>query len=109
MIDARIRGGDVSADSGAGIEMIDGADARFQRALICMTVPKGSLIYDRELGVSPAASREAAKVELTFNEALAKYENTAVSVTGVTDEAAETVVVIDGESRETEVRSYGNL
>lgn len=109
MIDARIKNGDVSTGSGAGFDEIEGADVLFQRALICMTVPKGSFIYDRELGASPLFPGDAAKSELTFSEALAKYENTSVAVTGITDEAAEVTITIGGESRETEVRSYGSI
>ena len=37
------------------------------------------------------------------------FENTSVRVTGITGSAAEVLVTIDGESREMEVQSYGDV
>ena len=109
MIDAKIIDGDVATDCGARFCEISGTDALFQRAIVCMTVPRGSFIYDRELGAGMCAQNSAAKRELSFDEALAKYENTSVRVTGITGSAAEVLVTIDGESREMEVQSYGDV
>ena len=53
--------------------------ALFQRALLCLTVPKGSFLYDRELGVRSGGA-DLQRTELLFAEALAKYPSAQVSV-----------------------------
>ena len=109
MIDAKISHGDLAAAPSGGWETISGADAEFQRALLCMTVQKGSFIYDRELGRAAAQLPSAAKAELIFAEALAKYDNVRLCVNSVSENVASVTVAIDGESRTQEVRSYGNV
>lgn len=109
MVDASIKNGDVAVDSAGRIEMIGEPDAGFQRAVICMTVPKGSFIYDRELGAEDVDGATDAKAELLLNEALAKYENTSVSLIEQKDRGITVRITIDGESRIEEVRHYGNL
>ena len=109
MIDALIRNGDVATDGTGSIVRAEGADALFQRALLCLTVPKGSFVYNRELGALPGGEGNAGKRELILGEALAAYPNTAVRVTGMTDDATAVTITIDGESRETEVRHYGSI
>ena len=108
MIDALIRNGDVATDGTGSIVRAEGADALFQRALLCLTVPKGSFLYDRELGVRSGGA-DLQRTELLFAEALAKYPSTQVSVQGMTDEGVSVRVNISGEGRTEEVRHYGNV
>lgn len=108
MTDVKITNGDVDVDSAGSPLRISGADARFQRALICLTVPKGSFIYDRELGTRQL-NGSAARRELVFNEALARFPGERVSVTGTTETGVTVRIFIGGESRVAEVRNYGNL
>lgn len=109
MIDIKIQNGDVVTDGTGRFSVISGKDAMFQRAVLCMTVPKGSFVYNRELGALPGGEGNAGKRELILGEALAAYPNTAVRVTGMTDDATAVTITIDGESRETEVRHYGSI
>ena len=67
MIDALIRNGDVATDGTGSIVRAEGADALFQRALLCLTVPKGSFLYDRELGVRSGGA-DLQRTELLFAE-----------------------------------------
>ena len=109
MTDAKITGGDLTPSSAGGWETVSGADAAYQRALLCLTVPQGSFIYDRELGRAATPCADAARAELLFSEALAKYDGVSVHVTGITDGVAQTEITIDGESRTEEVHCDGNL
>ncbi len=108
MIDVKISNGDVAVDSTGSPVSISGADAKFQRALICLTVPKGSFVYDRELGTR-RFSGSTARRELLFNEALARYPGERVKVTGTTETGVTVRIYIGGESRVAEVRNYGNI
>ena len=109
MVDARITEGDVAVTATGDAVTVSGADALFQRALLSMTVPKGSFIYDRELGSPVCDAADPDKRALVLGEALASYENTVVCVTEMTGDTTTVRVTIDGESRETEVRRYGDV
>ena len=105
MIDAKIKNGDLGGQTApAELPISGGSDALFQRALICMTVPKGSFVYDRELGALNSVSLPDAKTELLLNEALAKYEDAAVSLIERDDSGIRVCITIGGESRTEEVR-----
>ena len=86
-------------------------DARFLRALVAMNVRRGRFIYRRSLGFrsNDVDQRDMEQsVTLLLNEALAPYENTAVLVTELGD-AVKVEVTVDDETREGEVRFYGQL
>ena len=51
MVDVKWRNGETVTDDTGNVVRIGGRDALFQRTLLRLTVPKGSFIYDRELGV----------------------------------------------------------
>lgn len=111
MTDAKILNGDVSLDSGGRIIMLDDLDAKFQRAVICATVKKGSFIYDRALGCDYSGAHGEytdRKIELSLNESLARFENTSAMVLGVSDKLR-IKITVDGESRTEEVRLIGNV
>ena len=108
MIDALIRNGDVATDGTGSIVRAEGADALFQRALLCLTVPKGSFLYDRELGVRGGGA-DLQRTGLGCAGALAKEPCARVSVQGMTDEGVSVRVNIGGEGRTEEVRHYGDV
>lgn len=104
MIDVKIKDGDTALDVSGRVVMLEGKDARFQRALISLSVPRGSFIYDRNLGTAGCGDNDAKK-ELVFNEALAAFGDAAV--TGVDGSRVE--IEIDGEKMSGEVRFYGEI
>ncbi len=113
MTDIKIKNGDDALDSSGQHEMISGTDALFQRVQICIGARLGGFIYDRTLGSyvreivgDDALAKERA--ELVINEALAEFENTNASVSEYGDVVKLTVTIGD-ESRDMEVRLYGNL
>ena len=58
MVDAMIKNGCLVAAPTGDLAQVDGADALFQRSVIAMTVPKGSFIYNRELGAGEYPENE---------------------------------------------------
>lgn len=112
MTDIKIIDGDVYLDSGGRPERLGDTDAKFQRAVICATVRKGSFIYDRALGCDydTGAQGELLKreAELGINEALARFENTSAKALSVGENIL-LRITIDGESRTEEVRLIGNV
>lgn len=103
MIDAKIQNGDVAADPGGSPVMLSGTDAAFQRAVICMTAPKGSFVYDRELGTLPCVPDDSERLALVFSEALAGFEDTVVESVRLEESAAFVTLTAEGETREVEV------
>ena len=108
MVDAMIKNGCLVAAPTGDLAQVDGADALFQRSVIARTVPKGSFIYNRELGAGEYPENEE-KLSLVLREATAFDENAAVSVTRIGENSVTAVVTINGESRETEVRQFGSI
>ena len=106
MIDVKLQNGELSLDSAGRFLELSDRDARFQRALIALTAKKGAFIYNRALGADYDALAGAAdirrKTEQIYNEALADYDDTSVTVTA----AGEHTLVgirVDGEARSEEV------
>ena len=113
MTDAKIKNGDTVVDSNGNYEMISDRDALFQRVKICIGARLGGFIYDRKLGseirgIAPDSELAKERAELIINEALAQFENTKAVVTEY-GEVIRLIITIDGESRDTEVRLYGNI
>ncbi|MBQ1838462.1 MAG: hypothetical protein II127_02470 [Ruminococcus sp.] len=108
MIDIKWQNGDLAVDDAGNAVPIGDTDARFQRALMRMTVPKGSFIYDRALGVRSGGT-DSRRRELLLAEALADCPDTRVRVTGMTENGTTVEIIIGGESRTEEVRAYGNV
>lgn len=111
MTDAKLKNGDIVLDSAGRFEMLDDLDARFQRAMICITAEKGRFIYDRELGVADFEAGVAEfkdKTEQEINEALARLKNTSAKVVEAGKKLVVTITV-DGESRTEEVHTYGQV
>ena len=112
MTDIKLLNGDVALDSARRMIRLSGRDAEFQRAVICASVGMGSFIYDRALGCRYSYDADdefsARKVELSINEALARFSNASASVIDI-DEAVTLRITIDSESRTEEVRLIGNV
>lgn len=110
MIDAKMKNGDLVVDTGGNVVATHGVDAAFQRAVISMTVPKGSFIYDRELGTPQDFSENIDKMELSCMEGLAKFDYSDFYLVNAGDSGNVTFnMTIDSESREEEVLHYGNI
>lgn len=108
MVDVKLLGGDLALDSSGNTVYVRGADERFQRALVCLTVPRGSFIYDRELGTGSLAL-DNKRTEVLLEEALTRCPGARARVTNRSTGAVTVQVTIDGESRTQEVQWYGNV
>ena len=112
MTDVKIQNGDVALDSARRMIRLSGRDAEFQRAVISATVGRGSFIYDRALGCRYGYDQNdefsARKVELSINEAFARFKNTSANVLDI-NENITLRITIGSESRTEEVRLIGNV
>ena len=112
MTDARLVNGDLALDASGNVQTVSGADALFQRAAVRLGSRLGSFVYDRTLGSRhdyfAADPMAAQRLELLLNEGLTGLDNTFVTVTDV-GESIEVTININGESRQTEVRLYGDV
>ena len=109
MLDAKIFNGDVAVDSGGNALRLCGADAVFQRAVITLTVPRGSFVYDRALGTPLFDSEQTEKQELCCLEGLAKYDYKHFYIAENDGSRMVFGVTVNDESREEEVRRYGSV
>jgi len=108
MVDVKIKNGDVVTDSTGCPVYVEGLDALFQRAVLRMTPPRGSFIYNRELGAE-RCGEDCARTELLLAEALAGYADTQVRVLQIDGGVISAELTIGGESRVEEVRRYGDV
>lgn len=113
MIDCRIENGDIAVDSTGRFVRITEKEALFQRVMICISARLGEFVYDRGLGSRREAIKNgdtdsAQRLELVLNEALARFENTYVSVIEF-GEKIKVKICIDGECRIEEVYMFGNI
>ena len=109
MTDVLLENGCPVRDSKGNYVRLGDPDARFQRAVIAMTVRRGTFIYNRSLGArrNDVDARDLEQsVTLLLNEALAPYEHTSAEVFDLGD-AIGVDVTVDDETREGEVRTYG--
>lgn len=109
MRDTMIKNGDIVIGSSGSTVLLEGLDAKFQRAVICISAKLGGFVYDRELGstvILQSKTLSAKQLELLANESLAEMENTFASV----KETGDVIVIdltIDGITREVQIN--GNL
>lgn len=109
MRDTMIKNGDIVIGSSGSTVLLEGLDAKFQQAVICISAKLGGFVYDRELGSTVALQSKtlsAKQLELLANESLAEIENTFASV----KETGDVIVIdltIDGITREVQIN--GNL
>lgn len=113
MIDCRIENGDVAVDSTGRFVRIAEKEALFQRVMICISAKLGEFVYDRGLGsrreeIEKVGMNDSQRLELVLNEAVARFENTYVSVIEF-GEKIKVSICIDGECRTEEVYMFGNI
>lgn len=86
MRDTMIKNGDIVIGSSGSTVLLEGIDAKFQQAVICISAKFGGFIYDRTLGskiLLQGKTLSAKQIELLANESLAKMKNTYASVKSV--------------------------
>lgn len=108
MVDVKLQNGDIALDGTGNAIIIGDGDARFQRALVRMTAARGCFIYDRELGTRPLGD-DLRRAELALNEALSLCPGARMRLLEKGDRSMTVQLTIDGESREEEVRFYGEV
>lgn len=109
MRDTMIKNGDIVIGSSGSTVLLEGLDAKFQQAVICISAKLGGFVYDRELGSTVILQSEilsAKQLELLANESLAEMENTFASVKDVGKKITIDLTV-DGITREVQIN--GNL
>lgn len=113
MIDCKIENGDIYVDSTGKFVRIAEKEALFQRVMICISARLGEFVYDRGLGseineIKSIENDSLQRLELVLNEALARFENTYLTVLEF-GEKIKVKICIDGESRTKEVYMFGNI
>ncbi len=112
LTDILIADRDVAVDSAGRMIRLSDIDARFQRAFITAMTEKGSFIYDRGLGCEYSYDSgdefSLRKVELSINEALARFGDTSAQVENI-GEKLRLKITINGQSKTEEVRVIGNV
>ncbi len=86
MRDTMIKNGDIVIGSSGSTVLLEGTDAKFQQAVICISAKLGGFVYDRDLGSEVLLQGEtlsAKQIELLANESLAEMKNTYASVKSV--------------------------
>ena len=81
-----IKNGDTVINSSGSTVLLEGLDAKFQQAVICISAKLGGFVYDRELGSTVALQSKtlsAKQLELLANESLAEMENAFASIKNV--------------------------
>lgn len=84
-MDAKIENKDICTDSTGEYVMIEGIDEVIQRAVISLTVPKGSFVYDKSLGSDfiDFKADDIKQAEMIINESLANMGNVYVKVKSI--------------------------
>lgn len=86
MRDTMIKNGDIVIGSSGNTVLLEGSDAKFQQAVLCISAKLGGFVYDRNLGskvLLQDKTLSAKQTELLANESLAKMKNTYASVKSV--------------------------
>lgn len=77
MRDTMIKNGDIVIGSSGNTVMLEGSDAKFQQAVLCISAKLGGFVYDRNLGskvLLQDKTLSAKQTELLANESLAKMK-----------------------------------
>ncbi len=85
-MDAKIENKDIYTDATGDYVMIDGIDEIIQRAIISLTVPKGSFVYDKNLGsnYSDFKANDIKQAEMIINESLINIGNIYIKIKNIT-------------------------
>ena len=109
MRDMMIKNGDIVIGSSGNTVLLEGTDAKFQQAVLCISAKLGRFVYDRNFGskvLLQDKTLSAKQTELLANESLAKMKNTNASVKSV----GKTITIdltVDDITREVQIN--GNL
>ncbi len=109
MRDTMIKNGDIVIGSSGSTVLLEGIDAKFQQAVLCISAKLGGFVYDRNLGSEvflQGKTLSAKQIELLANESLAEMENTYASVKSASGKITIDLTV-DNITREVQVN--GNL
>lgn len=108
MRDVKLENGDIAVDSSGRTVVLNGIDAKFQQAVICISAKLGGFVYDRSLGSEISECKDSVsvqKVQLLANEALASMSDTFAKVSDIGKEI-KLKITIDGETREVNINGY---
>ena len=87
-MDAKLKDKDICTDSTGEYVMIDGIEEIIQRAVISLTVPKGSFVYDKNLGsdYNDFKANDIKQAEMIINESLVNMGNVYIKVKSISNE-----------------------
>ena len=108
MRDTMIKNGDIVIGSSGNTVLLEGTDAKFQQAVLCISTKLGGFIYDRNLGskvLLQDKTLSAKQTELLANESLAEMENAFASIKDVGRKITIDLTV-DGITREVQINGY---
>lgn len=77
MRDTMIKNGDIVIGSSGNTVLLEGSDAKFQQAVLCISAKLGGFVYDRNFGskvLLQDKTLSAKQTELLANESLAKMK-----------------------------------
>ena len=97
MRDIMIKNGDTVINSSGSTVLLEGLDAKFQQAVICISAKLGGFVYDRELGSTVALQSKTLS--------LAEMENAFASIKDVGRKITIDLTV-DGITREVQINGY---
>ena len=86
MRESMINYGDCFFVASVNSVVLEGSDAKFQQAVLCISAKLGGFVYDRNFGSKVLLQNKtlsAKQTELLANESLAKMKNTYASVKSV--------------------------
>lgn len=95
-MDAKLKDKDICTDSTGEYVMIDGIEEIIQRAVISLTVPKGSFIYDKSLGSDYSDFRvnDIKQAEMIINESLVNIGNIYIKVKNISSDGNKIIMSI---------------
>ena len=108
MRDMMIKNGDIVIGSSGNTVLLEGSDAKFQQAVLCISAKLGGFVYDRNLGskvLLQDKTLSAKQTELLANESLAEMENAFASIKNVGRKITIDLTV-DGITREVQINGY---
>ena len=84
MRDTMIKNGDIVIGSSGNTVLLEGSDAKFQQAVLCISAKLGGFVYDRNFGSKVLLQDKTLSAkQMLANESLAKMKNTYASVKSV--------------------------
>lgn len=101
-MDTKITGGDLALGANGLLERIYGLEEMLQQAWLCLSVPKGAFVYDRDFGSRIRGESPPAQLQALAEEAL--LGRCGAEITGCRVEGQEVVFTVSAEAGTGEVR-----